>query len=55
MNCEDNIKMDIGHIVCEDIKWIELAEYHAQWWTLILVMLHPWVLLQMLVILVIIL
>jgi hypothetical protein len=30
------IKMDLREIGCEDERWIELAENHAQWWALVL-------------------
>jgi hypothetical protein len=27
----DNIKIDLGEILCEDEDWIQLARYKAQW------------------------
>jgi hypothetical protein len=27
---EDNIKMDLKEIVCEDVDWIQLAQYRVQ-------------------------
>jgi hypothetical protein len=29
-------KMDLGEISCEDVRWIELAQYLVQWQALVL-------------------
>jgi len=32
---EDNIKMDLQEVGCEDINWIELAQDRDSWWALV--------------------
>jgi hypothetical protein len=34
---EDNIELDLREIGCESGRWVELAEYCAQWLDLVLV------------------
>jgi len=29
--CENNIEIDLGKIVCEDGRWMELAQHLVQW------------------------
>lgn len=31
----DDNKMNSGEIICEDVRWMELAQYHVKWWALI--------------------
>jgi hypothetical protein len=31
---EDNIKMDLQEVGCEDIEWIEVAQDRDKWWAL---------------------
>jgi hypothetical protein len=38
-------KMDLSEIVCEDGRWMELAQDHVQWQALVLVVLNLQVLL----------
>jgi hypothetical protein len=33
---EDNVKMDLREVGCEDGKWIELALDRVRWWALVL-------------------
>jgi DNA polymerase III delta prime subunit len=42
---EDNIKMDLREIGCEDGRWLEVAEERIQWRALVLRMLELRVLL----------
>jgi hypothetical protein len=32
---EDNIKMDLEIIGCEDVDWIHLAQERIEWWALV--------------------
>ena len=32
---EDNIKMDLQAVVCEDMDWMKLAKDRARWWALL--------------------
>jgi len=32
---EDNIKMDLQAVVCEDMDWIKLAQDGDGWWALL--------------------
>jgi hypothetical protein len=42
---EYNIKTDTEERICEDQEWLELAQGHAQWQALVLVVLKFWVVL----------
>jgi hypothetical protein len=33
--CEDNIRMDLGDIEWEGVKWMHLAQDRDQWWALV--------------------
>jgi hypothetical protein len=43
---DDNIKMDLREVGCEDGKWMELTEDRGQWQALMLSALNLQVLLQ---------
>jgi hypothetical protein len=32
---EDNIKMDLQEVGCEDMDWLELAQDRDGWWALV--------------------
>jgi hypothetical protein len=32
---ENNIKLDLKEIGCDDMDWFHLAEYRFQWWALV--------------------
>jgi hypothetical protein len=32
---EDNIRMDLRELGCEDVDWIHLAQDRDQWWALV--------------------
>jgi len=32
---EDNIKMDLQDVECEDMDWIQLAQDRDRWWALV--------------------
>jgi hypothetical protein len=36
LRLEDNIKLDLREIGCEDRRWIELAQDYVQWWAVVL-------------------
>jgi hypothetical protein len=38
-------KMDLREMGCEDGRWMELAQDHVQWWTLVLAVLNLQILL----------
>jgi hypothetical protein len=38
---ENNIKMDLTEIVCEDVDWIHLAQDRDQWWTHLNMVMNP--------------
>ena len=33
--CEDNIKMDLQEVGCEDMDWIDRAQDRDRWWALV--------------------
>jgi hypothetical protein len=39
---EDNNKMDLSEVCCEDGKWMELAQDHVKWWASVLGVLNLW-------------
>jgi hypothetical protein len=39
----DNIKMDIGEIVRDDMDWIDLAQDRDQWRVLVNTVMNIWV------------
>lgn len=41
---ENNIKIHLGEILCEDVEWIDLAQDTGQWRALARTVMHLWVL-----------
>jgi hypothetical protein len=40
-NClEDCERKDVRESGCKDVKWTKLAQYHVQWWVLVLTALN---------------
>jgi hypothetical protein len=39
---KSNTKIDLGEIGCGDGRWVELAQDHFQWQTLVLLVLNLW-------------
>jgi hypothetical protein len=49
MGWEDDLKIYFRVVVCEDGRWMELAQDRVQWWDLVLAALNLGVLLPVLV------
>jgi hypothetical protein len=40
---QNNTKMDLKEIWCEDLYWIHLAQDRIQWWVLVNTIMNHWV------------
>jgi len=40
---EDNIKMDLQVVGCEDMDWIDLAQDRDRWWALVNAVMNIWI------------
>jgi len=37
---ENNIRMDLRELGCEDRRWTRSAKHHVRWWALVLAILN---------------
>jgi hypothetical protein len=40
---EDNIKMDLQEVGCEDMDWIDLSQYRDRWRALLNAVMNLWI------------